>query len=446
MDPGIDKPAQNLHKSSMSQNHRISRRYFLRQSRNTLFGAGLGLACPSIFLNRTFAATGEQPSEFIRIGFIGLGGQGNSNLNQLIKNAVAVCDVDKKHLATTKARVEKANSRPCAAYGDYRKLLEDKSIDAVLIATPDHWHALTTINACEAGKDVYCEKPLSLTIAEGKAMVKAARQYKRVVQTGSQQRSDPKFRRACELVRSGRLGKIKAVHVGIAKVNFSGPPVPDAEPPEELDYNFWLGPAPQRPYNPLRVHYNFRFFWDYSGGQMTNWGAHHLDITQWGLGMDESGPISAEAKARFHKDNWYEVPEWCEITYQYANGVTVICGPDNKMGARFEGEKGSIYVNRGVLESNPEDLIDEPLTDKDVHLYTSKSHHQNWLECIKSRKPTICDVEIGHRSATVCHLGNIAIRAGRKINWDPAKQEIIGDEEASKRLTYAYRTPWKLPA
>src|SRR6266481_6384748 len=400
----------------MSQNHRISRRHFLRQSRNTLFGAGLGLACPNIFLNRTLAATGEQPSEFIRIGFIGLGGQGNSNLSQLIKNAVAVCDVDKKHLATTKARVEKANNRPCAAYGDYRKLLEDKSIDAVLIATPDHWHALTTINACEAGKDVYCEKPLSLTIAEGQAMVKAARQYQRIVQTGSQQRSDPKFRRACELVRSGRLGKIKTVQVGIAKVNFSGPPVPDAEPPEELDYNFWLGPAPQRPYNPLRVHYNFRFFWDYSGGQMTNWGAHHLDITQWGLGMDESGPISAAAKARFHKENWYEVPEWCEITYKYENGVTVNCGPENKMGARFEGEKGTIYVNRGNLESTPEDLIEQPLADGDVHLYVSKSHHQNWLECIKSRKAPICDVDIGHHSATVCHLGNIAIRTGHKIN------------------------------
>jgi len=429
----------------MSNNSRISRRHFLRQSRNTVLGAGLGLACPNIFLNKTKAATGSQPSEFIRIGFIGLGGQGNSNLNGLMKNAVAVCDVDKKHLESTKAKVEKANNRPCAAYGDYRKLLEDKSIDAVLIATPDHWHALATIHACEAGKDVYCEKPLSLTIAEGQAMVKAARRYQRVVQTGSQQRSDPKFRLACELVRSGRLGKIKTVRVGIAKVNFAGPPVPDGEPPEELDYDFWLGPAPKRPYNKLRVHYNFRFFWDYSGGQMTNWGAHHLDIMQWGLGMDESGPVSAEAKARFHKDKWYEVPEWCEITYQYANGVTVICGPENKMGARFEGEKGTIYVNRGNLESTPEDLIEQPLTDKDVHLTVSKNHHQNWLECIKSRKRTICDVEIGHRSATVCHLGNIAIRTGRKINWDPAKQEIVGDAEASQRLSYAYRGPWSLP-
>ena len=428
----------------MTPEPRFSRRAFLRRTRNTTLGIGLGLACPDIFLNKTQAAAGVPPSEFIRIGFIGLGGQGNSNLNGLLKNAVAVCDVDKKHLATAKERVEKANGHPCAAYGDYRKLLEDKAIDAVLIATPDHWHALSTIHACEAGKDVYCEKPLTLTVAEGQAMVKTARRCQRIVQTGSQQRSDPKFRRACELVRSGRLGQIKTVRVGIAKVNFAGPPVPDSEPPAELDYDFWLGPAPKRPYNVKRVHYNFRFFWDYSGGQMTNWGAHHLDIMQWGLGMDDSGPVEIEGKARYHKDGWYEVPEWCEITYKYANGVTVICGPENKMGAQFEGEKGTIYVNRGILESTPEEIVEQPLTDKDVHLYVSKSHHQDWLDCIKSRQLPICDVAIGHRSATVCHLGNIALRTGRKITWDPKKEEIIGDADASKRLTYGYRPPWKL--
>jgi predicted dehydrogenase len=428
----------------MSTNQ-ISRRTFLRVTRNTALTAGLGLACPSIFLNKTLAATGEQPSELIRIGFIGLGGQGNGNLNGLLKNAVALCDVDKKHLETTAANVEKKTGRKCATYGDYRKMLEDKSIDAVLIATPDHWHALPTIHACQAGKDVYCEKPLTLTIAEGQAMLKAARYYKRIVQTGSQQRSDTKFRLACELVRNGRIGKIKTVQVGIAKVNFSGPAVPDSEPPAELDYDMWLGPAPKRPYNTKRVHYLFRFFWDYSGGQMTNWGAHHLDITQWGLGMDESGPVSIEAQARYHKENWYEVPEWCEITYKYDNGVTVICSPSNKMGARFEGEKGYIYVNRGVLESDPDEIIREPLKEGDIRLYKSDKHHANWLECIKTRKLPICDVAIGHRSASVCHLGNIAIRAGRKITWDPKKEQIVGDADASKFLSYTYRAPWKLP-
>jgi predicted dehydrogenase len=421
---------------------RLNRRRFLQTTSTTFLTTTL--IGPSVFLNRTLAATGENPSEFIRIGFIGVGGQGNSNLGALMKNAVAVCDVDETHLAKTKARVEKANGRTCAAYKDYRRILDDKAIDAVLIATPDHWHALPTIHACEAGKDVYCEKPLTLTIAEGQAMVNAARRCQRIVQTGSQQRSDPKFRLACELVRSGRLGAIRNVRVGIAKVNFAGPPVPDSEPPAELDYDFWLGPAPWRPYNLKRVHYLFRFFWDYSGGQMTNWGAHHLDIAQWGLGMDESGPVSIEAKARFQGEGWYEVPEWCEITYKYANGVTVTCGQDHKMGALFEGEKGSIYVNRGVLQSTPEEIVTEPLGDDDVRLYQSNNHHRNWLECIKSRKLPIADVAIGHRTATVCHLGNIAIRTGRKLQWDPAREKIIGHADAASRMTYAYRQPWRL--
>jgi predicted dehydrogenase len=289
-------------------------------------------------------------------------------------------------------------------------------------------------------------------------MVKAARRYKRVVQTGSQQRSDPKFLKACEYVRSGRLGKIKRVLVGLPGVNYSdylkkdAKPltIPDSEPPPELDYEMWLGPAPFRPYNKNRVHYLFRFFWDYSGGQMTNWGAHHLDITQWALGMDESGPTDIDASAEFKKE-LYETPTTFHITYQYPGGTLVECDSGGnkekyKMGATFEGEKGTIYVNRGALESTPDGILEEALTDKDVHLYASKSHHQNWLDCIKSRKAPICDVGIGHRSATVCHLGNIAIRTGRKIKWDPKAEKIVGDADANKWLTYAYRAPWKLPA
>jgi predicted dehydrogenase len=210
----------------------------------------------------------------------------------------------------------------------------------------------------------------------------------------------------------------------------------------------WLGPAPYRPYNKHRVHYYFRFFWDYSGGQMTNWGAHHLDITQWGLGMDESGPVEIEATCELDKQKRYEVPENFNITYRYANGTVVECnsgGNKFKMGARFEGEKGWIYVNRGALECGPEEILEEPLKDGDVRLYASKNHHQNWLDCIKSRKAPICDVAIGHRSATVCHLGNIAVRTGKKIQWDPAMQQIVGDAELAKWTTKAYRAPWKLP-
>jgi predicted dehydrogenase len=279
-------------------------------------------------------------------------------------------------------------------------------------------------------------------------MVKVARRTKRIMQTGSQQRSDAKFLRAAEYVRNGRLGRIKRVLVGLTGVNYAerAKPLvtPDSAPPSELDYEFWLGPAPWRPYNRNRVHYLFRFFWDYSGGQMTNWGAHHLDIAQWGLGMDGSGPVEIEGKARHHKDGWYEVPQWSEIVYRYANGVTVICGMDQKMGTTFEGEAGTLYVNRGKLESTPSEIIEKPITERDVRLYRSGNHHKNWYECIKTRRTPICDVEIGHRTATVCHLGNLALRLGRKIRWDPETEKIVGDAEAAKRMQYDYRSPWRL--
>jgi len=444
----------------------VNRRQFLRQAS---LGVGAGLALPNLFLNKTLAATGENPSEFVRIGIIGAGGQGVANMRAIMKNVVAVCDVDKTHAASAAALVEKANGRSPAVFGDYRKLLEDKSIDAVLVATPDHWHALPAIDACLAGKDVYCEKPLTLFIEEGRTLVKAARKTNRIVQCGSQQRSEAKFLKAAEYVRNGRLGKIKRVLVGLVGVNWTTDPlVPDGAPPPELDYDMWLGPAPYRPYNKHRVHYFFRFFWDYSGGQMTNWGAHHLDIAQWALGMDDSGPIGIAGKGEFDPAKRFEVPSAFAITYTYASGVVIECRsptpkvaaliPDRKeqameildgktdfTGCIFEGEKGLLYINRGVIRVWPEAIFETPLKDSDVRLIKSTEHHQNWLECIKTRKLPICDVAIGHRSATVCHLGNIAIRSGRKIQWDPAKEEIVGDAEAAKFATREYRAPWKLP-
>src|SRR5438093_12763575 len=225
-----------------------SRRQFLRSTGGSVLGVGIGLTAPNLFLNRTKAASGQNPSEFIRVGFIGMGGQGNRNLGQLMKHAVAVCDVDKVRLQAAKQRVEKANSRPCAVFSDYRKLLEDKAIDAVLISTPDHWHTLPAIHACQAGKDIYCEKPMTLLIDECQALIKAVRRHKRVFQTGSQQRSDAKFRQACEYVRSGRIGKIKTIEVGLPGVNWDkkASQSTEHEPPPELDYNLWLGPAPWR--------------------------------------------------------------------------------------------------------------------------------------------------------------------------------------------------------
>jgi predicted dehydrogenase len=289
---------------------------------------------------------------------------------------------------------------------------------------------------------------LTLTVAEGRLLVNIARKQKRILQTGSQQRDEfgGKFRKACELVRSGRLGKLQTVKVGIPGVNYHERPG-DSGPPD-LDFDFWLGPAPKVEYNKNHVHYNFRFFWDYSGGQMTNFGAHDLDIAQWGLDMDNSGPVEINGKGTFNKDHLYEVTESCEVTYKYATGVKVLLGQNAKGikgGVTFEGEKGTMHVDRGALTSEPGDIVKEPLGEGDVHLYAATNHHANWLECIKSRKLPICDVEIGHRSATVCHLGNISIRLGRAIKWDPAKEEIIDDKEAAKMLSRPYRAPWKLP-
>jgi predicted dehydrogenase len=424
------------------RNHRPSRRAFLR----TGAAAASAVAIPTIITSRALGGQGVAPaSERIRIGCIGVGNQGMGNMNAHIKNVVAVCEVDAKRQAAAKARVQQITGGPCIGYTDYRKMLEDNNIDAVVITTPDHWHALQTIHACQAGKDVYVEKPLSLTIAEGRAMVKAARANKRIVQTGSQQRSATEFRRACELVRNGKIGKVHTVKVGIPGVNFKGPAVPDEPVPAELDYELWLGPAPQRPYNVKRVHYNFRFFWDYSGGQMTNFGAHHLDIAQWGLGMDESGPVSVEGSATFHKDKWYEVPSTYDVKFTYAGGVAMLCGTGQKGGTLFEGDRGWVHVNRGKLEASDPAILKEALTDNDVKLYVSGSHHGNWIECVRSRKAPICDVEIGHRSATVCHLANIAVRSGKKITWDPVKEEIVGDAQTAAMVSRPYRMPWSLP-
>ena len=400
-------------------------------------------------------ATAFGANERVNTGHIGLGGQGRGNLVRLANHAVALSDVDSDHLARATKEVEK-RGRKCEGYQDYRRMLDRKDIDAVVISTPDHWHSTATIHACEAGKDVYVEKPLTLTIAEGRRMVEAARANDRVVQTGSQQRSMTmkldgqtinNFRYACELVRSGRIGKLQQVKAGIARANHpfgKNAPVPDSAPPSNLNYNLWLGPAPLRAYNEKRVHYNFRFFWDYSGGQMTNWGAHHIDIGHWGMGMDDSGPVEVIPElVEFHAKKWHEVTEKLRSTYKYPNGVTMLVGQlqsDIPMGTTFIGDKGTIYVNRGQLTSKPADIIKEPIKDGDVKLYESNNHHEDFINCVKSRKKPICDVEIGHRTATACHLGNIAARLNQTIKWDPKKEQILGDAETAGWIDRPHRS------
>jgi predicted dehydrogenase len=420
----------------------ISRRSALTRTATGLLGAS---ALPTILPSRVFGA-----NERIGVAMIGVRNQGSGNLKRFLRagaDVVGISDVD----STVAAEAAKLVTGPAPELRtDYRELLERSDVDAVVITTPDHWHSLMTINACQAGKDVYCEKPLSLTIAEGRRMTQAARQYARIVQTGSQQRSGEEFWKACMLVRNGWIGKIKEVHVGISGVNHPGPLGPDSQPPTELDYDRWLGPAPWRPYNEKRVHYNFRFWWDYSGGQMTNWGAHHLDIAQWALGMDASGPISVEGSASFHPENVHEVTETLRLTYTYANGVTLICGQGQKdiaSGTRFIGTDGEVFVTRGKLKTTPEELASispEQASDggDSVLLPKSSNHTENFLECIRSRELPICDVEIGHRSATVCHLGNIVARLGRPVRWDPQSETVIGDAEAQAMTDRPYREPY----
>lgn len=418
-------------------------------SRRQFVAASAGLLALPAALYRQSLLAADSPNGKVRVGMIGVGNQGGpkNNMKYFGSNITAICDVDKTYLAEAAAFQEK-NKRPAPAmFADFRKLLDSKDVDAVVVTVPDQWHMLMTVMACEAGKHVYCEKPLTLVIAEGPKMIAAARRNKTIVQTGSMQRSGREFITAIEMIRSGVLGTIRRVNVGLPKPNWierAGEPVADSRPPAELDWDNWLGPAPERPYNKNRVHYLFRFFWDYSGGQMTNFGAHHLDIAQWGLGMDDSGPVKIEGKAVYHPQGWYETPDTTDITYTYANGVTLHCQQGGRygQGAEFVGEKGTLFVGRGVMRASDPAMLKGIEWKEKAGESSNLKHVRNFYDCIQSGKHPAADVAIGHRSATVCHLGNIACRIGRPIQWDPAKETIVGDAEASKMLTKDYRKPW----
>ncbi|MFN7892961.1 MAG: Gfo/Idh/MocA family protein [Pirellula sp.] len=425
-----------------------SRRSFLK---DTVFGGAiLGLS------PRTHRSlfTSQPPSERVRIGMIGVGNQGGpkNNMKYFLKNIVALCDLDKNYLGEANDFLQKEAGIKATLTEDYRRLLDAKDVDAVVVTVPDQWHALMTIEACKAGKDVYCEKPLTLTIGEGKPMIAAARQYKRVVQTGTMQRSGVEFKLAVDLVQKGIVGKVHSVHVTLPSPNWiarAKSPVPNSAPPDGFDYDRWLGPAPFRPYNMNHVHYLFRFYWDYSGGQQTNFGAHHLDIAQWGLGMDENAPTTIEGTAVYNPDGWYETPDTTSIRYTYANGVVMTCQQklDTKssdQGTEFVGDKGSLFVYRGGIVANPPELLKDIEVPKIVNSHANARHVNNFLDCVKSREKPVADIAIGHSSATVCHLGNIAIRSGKKITWDPKTESIVGDTDGAKWLSKDYRTPYKL--
>ncbi|MEX2119072.1 MAG: Gfo/Idh/MocA family oxidoreductase [Pirellulales bacterium] len=425
----------------MSAPRKLSRRRFVQTT-------SAFLALPLIL--RRSARGAFAASDRLGLGFIGVGTMGRYHLRSFLGQAdvqvVAVCDVVAERLDSARAMVDehygkgqdKGTFQGCQAYVDFQELLAREEIDAVVIATPDHWHALPAIAASKASKDVYCEKPLSLTIAEGRAMVQAAAENQVVFQTGSQQRSEfgGKFRDACELIRKGRLGKVRTIRIGVG-----APAVPCDLPEEQIpkgtDWDRWLGPAPWRGYNsalcPKGVHSHFpawRSYREFAGGGLADMGAHHFDIAQWALGMDESGPVGIEPPAEKNAG----------LRFTYADGVEMFHGGPS--GCTFIGEKGTIYVDRGKLESDPAELVSEPLGEDAIRLYRADNHHRNWIECIRDRKPTICTPEIGHRSATICHVANIGYQLRRPLKWDPAAEAFVGDDEAQALVQREMRAPW----
>jgi predicted dehydrogenase len=391
----------------------------------------------------------------IRMGLIGSGGRGREDWGTFLKQPdvepVAVCDVydpfRQKGIELTQGRAQ--------GFKDFRKLLEVKDIDALIVATPDHWHAYITIAACQAGKDVYCEKPLSLTVNDGQRMVAAARKHNRVVQAGSQQRSGAHYAAAVKLIQSGGLGQVHRIQAGFQRNIFPGlkPTEMASGLTAALDWDTWLGPAPARPFDPFRCIYNFRWFWDYSGGQMTNWGAHHLDIARWIVGADAPTEISGFG-GRYALTDGGETPDIQEVTYQFPGTVVTWTSSEVGQGKGFTldiyGTKGTMTLLRSGYQIDPE--MTGPGKEKTPAMDAAQmkgddlnvAHARNFLDCVKSRKRPNADVEEGHRSAVMCHLGNLSMRLGRSIRWDAERERAVGDEEANSMLSRPYRAPWKL--
>jgi len=410
-------------------------------------------------------------SDRITMAVIGVGNQGIGDMLRFLPDArvqvVAVCDVNRMSAGYWNGAIggrEPARSyvewhyardkrsgvyKGCSMYEDFREVLARKDIDTVLIALPDHWHSIPVIMAAKAGKDIYGEKPLALTISEGRAMVSAVKENRRIFQTGSQQKSDARFRKACELVRNGRIGKLTTVTCGLpgGTPDFSHDgdrkspePVPDG-----FNYEMWLGPAPDAPYCPARCFVNFRWILDYSGGQITDWGGHHPDIAQWGMGSELTGPVEVRpGPVKWASDGLYNTAT--EFTFEciYDTGVRLIVSSSARGGVTFEGTDGSIWVNRGAIESKPDQLVYSDIGEKETHLYRSDNHYRNFIDCVLSRKECVAPIEQAHRSITIAHLGNIALRLGRKLKWDPASEQVLNDVEANKMLSRPMRGPWKL--
>ncbi len=433
-----------------------NRRTFLRQ---------VSAVSSSLFVPQIVSAAALQtpgPNDRIQVAFIGTGNNGTNWLRPFLNDdrvrVVAVCDVNREgpgywnnSVRGRRPAVKMVNEfykdTSCREYVDFREVLARDDIDAVYIGTPDHWHALIGVMAANAKKDIYGQKPLALTVAEGRAIALAVQQNKVVWQTGSQQRSDKNFRRACELVRNGRIGKLQTVRCGLpggipdfGKTAARTAPEPV---PEGFEYDMWIGPAPAAYYCPARVGVNFRWILDYSGGQITDWGGHHPDIAQWGMGTERTGPIAIKnPKATFADGPVYNTATEYHFECVYENGVTLVISNTERGGVTFEGSEGWVWANRGRHDASSPEIKNSKIGPDETHLYVSDDHVRNFIDCMLSRREPVAPAEIAHRSITLAHLGNIAMRQGRELKWDPVKEQIIGDASSNQMLSRDYREPW----
>jgi myo-inositol 2-dehydrogenase/D-chiro-inositol 1-dehydrogenase len=449
----------------------MKRRKFIKRSMTAVAGT---VILPTIVPSSVMGK--NPPSDKINIGWIGCGRQGRGDIMGTMRfdsaAVVAVSDVDSKRMALGKKFIEEIYTRQgksgyadVKTYGDYHDLLADKSIDAVMITTPDHWHSQPALEAALAGKDIYLEKPTSLTIAEGRVLSDVVRRQKVILQVGTQQRSSVQWRIAAELVRNGRIGQLHTVKIGLPG-DPSGPEAPEMPIPENLNYDMWLGSTPEVYYTEIRVHPQNDFGrpgWlrceQFGAGMITGWGQHHFDSAAWGMDTELTGPISVVAVAQFPKSGLWDVHGDFMSIAEYKNGITQLTSGNYPNGVRYEGTEGWIFVTRGNYRATdsdpvPQNQANKPLQASDpkiltseigpdeIHLYESNSQQGNWLDCIKSRQEPISPVEIGHRACTVCLVAHIAMKLGRKLYWDPDKEKFVNDDEANSMLARPQRAPY----
>jgi predicted dehydrogenase len=445
----------------MKTNRPFSRRVFLRRTAAIACAAA---AAPSIVPSSVLGVGGEiAPSNRITFGFIGTGDHGlNRNINGLIRyndaQLLAVCDVDSFRRERAKTFIEdryaaarkQGSYEGCAASNDFREIIARSDIDAVMISTPDHWHVIPAIMAVQSGKDVICEKPLSLTVVEGRVLSEACKKHNSIFQTASENRSQEvrHYHRMVELVRNGRIGQLKSIRVELPTgYSVKAGSTEVGPPPDGFDYDLWLGQAPWAPYSEARCHWNFRWNMAYSGGMLTDWGAHLIDIAQWANDTEQSGPVDVEGKGEWPpKTDLFNAAKKWDLWYTYANGVRLNV-VSHRPGIVFEGTEGKIW-NEGwasAPKAEPGSILTSELKPDELDLYTAPNEHRNFLDCVKSRQPCYAPAEIGHRTISIAHIGNIAMLLERKLKWDPSKEQFDGDDEANKMLDYPRRDPWQLP-